>query len=47
LRDWIGVYLDTIGQGSECWGEIADIIQDAYRVSAAKKFVAQLDSGPT
>jgi hypothetical protein len=39
-RGWVGVYLDVPVD----WDEIADIVEDAYRVIAPKPLVAQLDS---
>ena len=41
--NWIGVYLDTTGCAVPDWREIAAIIDDAYRCSAPKRLVAQLD----
>lgn len=38
-RGWIGVYLDV----DQDWDEIADIVEDAYRVVAPKKLVQLLD----
>ena len=38
-RGWLGVYLDVPVD----WDEIADIVEDAYRVIAPKTLVAQLD----
>jgi hypothetical protein len=40
-RGWIGVYLDV---GDADWDEIADLLEDAYRVVAPAKLVALLDS---
>ncbi len=37
-RGWLGVYLDTTPD----WAEIAEIVQDAYRMVAPTKLVAQL-----
>jgi hypothetical protein len=39
-RGWLGVYLD----GHVDWDELADIVEDAYRVIAPKTLVAQLDA---
>ena len=39
-RGWLGVYLDVPGVG---WGEIAEIVEDAYREVAPPKLIAQLD----
>jgi hypothetical protein len=38
-RGWLGVYLDVPVD----WDEIADIVEDAYRVVAPKRLVAMLD----
>ncbi|NNF52808.1 MAG: MmcQ/YjbR family DNA-binding protein [Acidimicrobiales bacterium] len=44
FRDWIGVYVDRLHQ-SECgWHGITDVIEDAYRVVAPKKLIAELDA---
>jgi hypothetical protein len=39
-RGWLGVYLDV----KVDWGEVADIVEDAYRVVAPKTLVARLDA---
>lgn len=39
-RGWLGVYLDVPVD----WLEIADIVEDGYRVVAPKRLVAGLDS---
>ncbi|WP_330181116.1 MmcQ/YjbR family DNA-binding protein [Nocardia sp. NBC_01503] len=39
-RGWLGVYLDVPVD----WSEIAEIVEDAYRLIAPKNLVAQLDS---
>ncbi len=41
---WLGVYLDTAGADRVDWGEIARILEDAYRTVAPKALVAQLDA---
>lgn len=40
-RGWLGVRLDV----DPDWDEIAGIVEDAYRVIAPPKLVAQLDEG--
>jgi hypothetical protein len=40
-RGWLGVCLE----GKIDWDEIADLIEDAYRVIAPKSLAAQLDGG--
>jgi hypothetical protein len=39
-RGWLGVRLDVDVE----WDEVADIVEDAYRLVAPKKLVAQLDA---
>jgi hypothetical protein len=39
---WIGVRLDV----DVDWDEVADIVEDAYRLVAPKRLVAQLDATP-
>ena len=38
VRGWLGVYLDVPVN----WDEVAALVEDAYRVVAPKKLVAQL-----
>lgn len=38
-RGWLGVYLDVPVD----WAEVAEIVEDAYRVVAPKRLVAELD----
>jgi predicted DNA-binding protein (MmcQ/YjbR family) len=40
-RGWLGVYLHT---GPD-WAELAEVVQDAYRVVAPKSLVAELPQG--
>ncbi|MEX2623006.1 MAG: MmcQ/YjbR family DNA-binding protein [Acidimicrobiia bacterium] len=39
-RGWLGVYLDVPVD----WAEIAEIVEDAYRVIASKRLVTELDA---
>jgi predicted DNA-binding protein (MmcQ/YjbR family) len=39
-RGWLGVYLDV----SVDWDEIAEIVEDAYRIVAPKRLTAELDA---
>jgi hypothetical protein len=41
-RGWLGVYLDVEGVD---WGQLAEIVEDAYREVAPKALIAQLDNG--
>jgi hypothetical protein len=40
-RGWLGVHLDL--DVPVDWGEVADIVEDAYRMVAPKKLVDQLE----
>lgn len=42
-RGWLGVYLDVPGID---WGEVADLVTEAYRMVAPKALVARLDAAP-
>ena len=44
FSEWLGVYLDTSGTHEIDWGEIAAIIEDAYRHIAPKALVTVLDN---
>jgi hypothetical protein len=39
---WLGVYLDTSGDDRVDWGEIAGIIEDAFRTVAPKTVIDEL-----
>lgn len=39
-RGWLGVYLDVPVD----WTEVAEIVEDAYRMIAPKRLVAELDA---
>jgi len=41
-RGWLGVRLDR----SPDWDEVGDIVEEAYRVVAIKRLLAQLDPSP-
>lgn len=36
---WVGVWLDTVAD----WSELAELLRDAYRLTAPKRVAAQLD----
>ena len=40
---WLGVYLDAPGAHAVDWREIAEILEDAFRCTAPKALVAELD----
>jgi hypothetical protein len=40
---WLGVYLDTSGDNTVDWNEIAAILDDAFRILAPKALIAELD----
>lgn len=40
-RGWLGVYLDVAVN----WAEVAELVEDAFRVIAPKTLVARLDAG--
>ncbi len=45
-RGWIGVYLDVAGQvlDDAFWDEIAELVEDGYRMVAPKKLITELDA---
>ena len=47
FRQWLGVYLDTTGPQRVDWGEIAAIVEDAFRYIAPAVLVKELDSRST
>jgi hypothetical protein len=42
-RGWIGVYLD-VERDDAFWEEIAELVQDAYRMVAPRALIARLDA---
>ena len=42
VRGWVGVYLDL--PEAVDWDELAELIEDAYRMVAPKKLIAELDA---
>lgn len=40
---WLGVFLDTTGEDSVDWNEVAAIVEEAYRIVAPKKLIVELD----
>ena len=43
FSNWLGVYLDTSGANKVDWDEIAAIVEGAFRLTAPKKIIANLD----
>lgn len=43
FSNWIGVFLDTSGEAAADWDEIAEILEDAYRIAATATGVVVLD----
>lgn len=43
VHGWIGIALDA----DQDWDLVADLIEDAYRMTAPKRLVAQLETGRT
>lgn len=41
---WLGVFLDTLGEDAVDWGEIAAILEDAFRQVAPKRLIVELDN---
>jgi hypothetical protein len=41
---WLGVYLDLPAKDRVSWGEVAVILEEAYRHVAPKSLVAELDA---
>ena len=44
FSNWLGVFLDPSGDEEVDWGEIAGIIEEAYRVVAPKELIAVLEA---
>ena len=43
FRDWLGMFLDDRDGTPVDWDEVADIIEEAYRLVAPRRLVARLD----
>ncbi|MDQ6945126.1 MAG: MmcQ/YjbR family DNA-binding protein [Actinomycetota bacterium] len=43
FSDWLGVFLDPSGDAAVDWSEIAEILEDAFRLVAPATAVAELD----
>ena len=40
---WLGMYLDPVGADAVDWAEVAAVIDEAYRLVAPRRLVAELD----
>jgi len=40
---WIGVRLDVDDDDDVDWSELAELVEDSYRLAASKKLLAMLD----
>ena len=43
FAEWLGVFLDSSGEHGVDWLEVATILEDAYRLVAPKRLIAELD----
>ncbi len=43
FRDWIGVFLDSREGAEVDWQDVADVVEDAFRLVAPKKLVVELE----
>jgi hypothetical protein len=43
FADWLGVVLDPSPRGSVDWDEVAAILEDAFRMIAPRRLIAELD----
>lgn len=41
VRGWIGIYVDARTD----WTEVAELVEDSYRMTATKRQIARLDAG--
>ena len=44
VATWLGVYLDSTGGNRIDWNEIAEILEDAYRIVAPMHLVTLMES---
>ena len=47
FKDWIGVFLDDREGSKVNWQEVADVVEDAFRLVAPKKLVVELEGRKT
>jgi hypothetical protein len=45
-RGWIGVYLD-VERDEAFWQEVAELVEDAYRMVAPRRLLDRLDAAPS
>lgn len=43
FSDWLGIFLDTSGDAVVDWDEIAEILEDTFRMVAPAAAIAELD----
>ncbi len=43
FRDWIGVFLDEKNGSTVDWDDVADVVEDAFRLVAPKKLITKLE----
>lgn len=43
FADWLGVVLDPPPRGGVDWGEVAAVLEEAFRMIAPRRLVAELD----
>lgn len=43
FRDWIGVFLDNREGSTNNWQDVADVVEDAFRLTAPKSLVAEFE----
>lgn len=43
FADWLGIYLDTADSDGVDWDEIGAILEEAFRLAAPKRLIAELD----
>ena len=44
FADWLGVYLDSVGDDRVDWAVVRAVLADAYRCIAPKKLIAELEA---
>ena len=44
FRDWVGVFLDDLADDDEEWNDVASLVEEAFRLVAPKKLIAELEN---